>query len=103
MVSAATMGEKMPVDPGKSENGPDSITTKDEIVKYLSDAFAYAHKAMNSLTEKNQLEMVKAPFEGAPQMARGGLANMAVWHTFDHYGQMVVYARMNSVVPPASR
>jgi hypothetical protein len=26
-----------------------------------------------------------------------------VWHSFDHYGQMVVYARMNGVVPPASR
>jgi hypothetical protein len=26
-----------------------------------------------------------------------------VWHTFDHYGQMVVYARMNGIIPPASR
>jgi len=26
-----------------------------------------------------------------------------VWHSFDHYGQMAVYARMNGVVPPASR
>jgi hypothetical protein len=24
---------------------------------------------------------------------------MISWHTFDHYGQMVVYARMNGVVP----
>jgi hypothetical protein len=27
---------------------------------------------------------------------------MPTSHTFDHYGQMVVYARMNGVVPPAS-
>jgi hypothetical protein len=31
------------------------------------------------------------------------MASGAVWHSFDHYGQMVVYARMNGVVPPASR
>jgi hypothetical protein len=36
-------------------------------------------------------------------MARGGAAAVPVWHSFDHYGQMVVYARMNGVVPPASR
>ena len=24
-------------------------------------------------------------------------------HAFDHYGQMVVYLRMNGIVPPASR
>ena len=36
-------------------------------------------------------------------IARGGIANLALWHTMDHYGQMAVYARMNRVVPPASR
>jgi hypothetical protein len=25
------------------------------------------------------------------------------YHSYNHYGQMVVYARMNGVVPPASR
>ena len=24
-------------------------------------------------------------------------------HGFDHYGQMVEYLRMNSIIPPASR
>jgi hypothetical protein len=36
-------------------------------------------------------------------MARGAAALVPVWHSFDHYGQMVVYARMNGIVPPASR
>jgi uncharacterized damage-inducible protein DinB len=26
-----------------------------------------------------------------------------LWHTMDHYGQMVIYLRMNGIVPPASR
>lgn len=102
LVSAAAQQQKPPVDLGAGENGPDSIKTKEQIMKYVKDAFAYAHTAMGTLTEKNQLEMVKSPF-GSGEMARVGAASAAVWHTFDHYGQMVVYARMNGIVPPASR
>jgi hypothetical protein len=103
MVAAASMGEKAPVEAGNNENGSDSIKTKQQIVQYLSDAFAYAHKAMNALTDKNQLDMMKMPWPGSPEMARAGIANVAISHTMDHYGQMVIYARMNKVIPPASR
>jgi hypothetical protein len=40
---------------------------------------------------------------GNRKSPRVNMASGAVWHSFDHYGQMVVYARMNGVVPPASR
>ena len=102
MVSAAALGENVPVDIGKGESGPDDVRGKDAVVKFLKDSFAYAHKAMNSLTDKNQLDMVSTPW-GNEKAARGSMANLAIWHPFDHYGQMVVYARMNGVVPPASR
>jgi uncharacterized damage-inducible protein DinB len=102
LVSAAVLGEKPPLDLGKGENGPDDIKTKDAVVKFLKDSFAYAHKAMNTLTDKNQLDMVQTPW-GAQKSPRASMANLAIWHPFDHYGQMVVYARMNGVVPPASR
>lgn len=102
MAAAAAKQEKPPVDLGSGENGPDTVTTKEQIVAYLKDAFAYAHKVMGTLTEQNQLDMVKSPF-GGPDVARVGIASATVWHSFDHYGQMVVYARMNGIVPPASR
>jgi len=102
MISATTLGEKPPVDLGAGENGPDSVKTKDQVVKFLKDAFAYAHKATLSMTGKNELEMLKSPF-GPGEMARGSLAGLLTWHSFDHYGQIVVYARMNGIVPPASR
>lgn len=101
MVAAAAQQEKPPMELG-GENGPDAVQTRDQVVKFLKDSFAYAHKAMLSLTEKNQLDMVKSPFGGG-EMARAHLAIIAISHTFDHYGQMVVYARMNGIVPPASR
>jgi hypothetical protein len=101
-VAAASNQEKPPVELGTNENGPDSLRSKDQIVKYLKDAFAYAHKAFSALTEETQGQTVKSPF-GDGAVARGSLASIVAWHSFDHYGQMVVYARMNSVIPPASR
>jgi hypothetical protein len=46
--------------------------------------------------------MIQSAF-GSNKTPRVGMANVNIWHPFDHYGQMVVYARMNGVVPPASR
>ena len=37
------------------------------------------------------------------QATRARIANFAMTHTMDIYGQMVVYLRLNGVVPPASR
>jgi hypothetical protein len=101
-VSASVLGEKNPADMGTSENGPASLKTKDDIVKYLKDAFAYGHKAMGTLTSANLTDMVKSAF-GNNQVPRVSMASVAVWHSFDHYGQMVVYGRMNGIIPPASR
>ncbi len=102
MIGAAVQKVKNPVDQGTSENGPDTLKSKEDIVKFLKDAFAFTHKGLQMLTAENQLEMVPSPFGGG-SAARGGIASAAVWHSFDHYGQMVVYARMNGIVPPASR
>ena len=99
-ISGTVLGEKPPADVGTGENGPDSLKGKDAIVKYLKDAFVYSHKAMKSLTNQNFVEMVPAYGHEAP---RGQVASELVWHGFDHYGQAVVYARMNNIIPPASR
>lgn len=100
-VSAAILGEKNPTEMGKSENGP-MLKSKAEVEKYVKDAFAYGQKAMASLTDQNLTGMVKSPFGGG-ETTRLSLAITAVSHCFDHYGQMVVYARMNGIIPPASR
>jgi hypothetical protein len=101
-VSASALGEKNPSENGEGENGPATLKTKDDYVKYLKSAFAYGHKAMNSLTGLNLTGLVKSAF-GNEQVPRASMASEAVWHSFDHYGQMVVYARMNGIIPPASR
>jgi len=100
-LGAAILEQKSPVDIGE-EAGPASITTKADILKYLKDSFAYVHKAIATINEKNEVETVRSPF-GEGKVSRLGLATSVTWHGYDHYGQMVVYLRMNGIVPPASR
>jgi hypothetical protein len=101
LVSASILQEKPPVELG-GENGPDSVKSKAEIVKFLKDSFAYAHKAVATINESNLVSSIKSPF-GEGTTTRLGMATLIVGHCFDHYGQMVEYLRMNSIVPPASR
>ena len=68
-------------------------------MKFLKDSFAYLHKAVNSIDEKNILEKVQSPF-GPNKITRLSLTIIALGHPFDHYGQMVEYLRMNNIVPP---
>lgn len=101
-VASAVLEEKNPSESDKSENGPANLKSKADIVKYVKDSFAYTHKAMAMLSDTNLRDMVTSPF-GEGKVTRLSMATVPVWHSFDHYGQMVVYARMNGVVPPASR
>jgi uncharacterized damage-inducible protein DinB len=101
LIGAAILEEKPPVELN-GENGPDSITSKADIMKFLKDSFAYLHKALSSVNAKNQTDLIKSPF-GEGKVTRLGIATLALWHPFDHYGQMVEYLRMNGIIPPASR
>lgn len=101
MFGAAILSEKPPVELG-SENGPDSMTSKADCVKFLKDSFDYLQKALNSVNESNVMGEVPSPF-GPNKMTRLRLMLIATSHPFDHYGQMVVYLRMNGIIPPASR
>jgi uncharacterized damage-inducible protein DinB len=77
-----------------------TLTKKDDIVKALGDSFEFAHKAIATITPENALQLIKSPEPGIG--TRLTLASFGVSHGFDHYGQMVVYLRMNGIVPPAS-
>jgi uncharacterized damage-inducible protein DinB len=100
MFASIITGEKIPVETG-GENGPDTLKTKAEIMKFLNDSFAYLHKALASVTDKNELDQMDSPF--GMKGARLTWASFSVAHPMDHYGQMVEYLRMNGIIPPASR
>jgi uncharacterized damage-inducible protein DinB len=84
-----------------ADGGPSPARTKDELLAYLRSSFAYADSVLGTMTAANALEPVSGPY-GGPS-TRLGIATLAVWHASDHYGQLVVYLRLNGIVPPASR
>ena len=99
MTAAVVLGERSPYGPGPGNNGPDDIQGKDQIVDYLSRSLAYARRAMTSLTEANHLEPLKTHFGS---QSRIEVASGVAFHSYNHYGQMVVYARLCGIVPPTS-
>ena len=99
----AQIGEKPQVELANLEMGPAGLKTKAEIVQYLKDSFAYARRAIQSITAQNGSRAVKNPFGQGPDFTPIGLATALSFHGMDHYGQMVEYLRMNGIVPPASR
>jgi DinB superfamily len=90
-------GDKFPKD-FMGGNGPENLKTKAEIIQFLKVSFALGHKAVATLTIENMSQPA-----GGSKSSRLRLAEFAVSHAYDHYGQMVEYLRMNGIVPPASR
>jgi uncharacterized damage-inducible protein DinB len=99
LTSAIILGECSPYAPGDNDNGPANIATKDQVLAYLAEALAYARKAMDSLTEANHLEVIATYFGPMP---KAEVAAGIIYHSYNHYGQLVVYARINGVAPAQS-
>jgi uncharacterized damage-inducible protein DinB len=74
----------------------EKLKSKTEIVQALKDSLAQAHTYVGGITAENA-------FVTTEHGTRGGMSSFGLAHMMDHYGQMVVYLRMNGIVPPASR
>jgi DNA-binding transcriptional regulator LsrR (DeoR family) len=97
-VAVALLGE--PMLPHTDQGGPKNLTSRDEIVRHLKDAFAHAHRAIDTLTNENLLEQIADPYNEKFRTTRLEAVGIFFSHTYDHYGQMVEYLRMNNVVLP---
>jgi len=85
----------------ENETGPAAVRSKAQIVEYVKGSFVVLHRAIATINEKNVVE----PLANGPsqrQRTRLQLAVDVVAHSFDHYGQLVEYLRMNGIIPPAS-
>ncbi len=97
-VAVALLGE--PMLPHSDQEGPRNVTSKDDVIRYLKDAFAHAHRALGTLTNDNLLEQIADPYVERLHTNRLNAAAIFLSHTWDHYGQMVEYLRMNNLTPP---
>jgi uncharacterized damage-inducible protein DinB len=72
------------------------LTSKADILQALRDSFKQAHTLVDGMTAENA-------FTTTAHGTRAGMTSFGLAHMMDHYGQLVVYLRMNGIVPPASR
>ncbi|HEY1526400.1 MAG TPA: DinB family protein [Candidatus Angelobacter sp.] len=104
ILGAGILGERPSVDVGVRESGPDNLRTKTEIIAYVKASFAYMHRAAASIDDANrpiQTNEISPWPDGTA--TRLGVAIEDCVHTWDHYGQLVEYLRMNSIIPPGSK
>lgn len=101
-VSGSTIGPDL----GKDKHNPsrDSYKTKAEVVKLLEDAVAAGAKVIQ---EQGDAGLDKTQLFGW-ETGRHTVHNAYFWtaaieHSAEHFGQLVVYYRANSLVPPESR
>ncbi|UWZ86961.1 DinB family protein [Occallatibacter riparius] len=74
----------------------EKLTSKADILQALKDSFKQAHALVDETTAGNA-------FTTTAHGTRAGMTSFGLAHMMDHYGQLVVYLRMNGIVPPASR
>ena len=98
--AAALLRERPPIDAGERENGPDSLRSKTEIVRFVRDSFEYMQKAIRTANQGNLMERLEFPGAqgGIPRLM---IVNAAMAHPWDLYGQMIEYLRMNGIDPQA--
>jgi hypothetical protein len=76
-----------------------TLKSKADLVPALKKAFEYCDAAYDSVTWQHAAEGV--PF-GNGTKTKLSMLNWNTWHTWEHYGNLVVYFRIKRIVPPSS-
>jgi uncharacterized damage-inducible protein DinB len=80
-------------------------TRKAEILRMLEASFDYGTSVLESMSDNDLLAPAVSGrgdrFMGGSNRVR--VVNFVMGHTWDIYGQMVVYLRLNGITPPASQ
>lgn len=86
----------------KSESGDAHKTmTKAEVIGLLKQTFQAGQEMIASLTDAQLVEQVKFPF-GDRMVTRLGFWMGPLYQIRNHHGQLVIYLRMNGIVPPTT-
>jgi len=72
---------------------------KAEVIRLLQDSFDFGGRALSAMTPA-AAEVVPTQVQG--RATRQNIIVQALLNANDHYGQLVVYLRLNGIVPPAT-
>ncbi|MEO9804383.1 MAG: DinB family protein [Reichenbachiella sp.] len=95
---ASSLGKALPdgLNPQTLEK---STTNKDEILKYVNDAYAFATAAVADVKDEQMNDMVELPFG---TFTKRSLIMIIATHSYEHKGQLIAYTRVNGITPPWS-
>ena len=93
-------GEKNPAQGSDYEK----LTSKALLLGAMSDAFTYCDSSYAALTDASGLEIITVTQESGrqAQVPRMSLLVLNYGHNNDHYGNLVTYMRIKSIVPASS-
>jgi uncharacterized damage-inducible protein DinB len=74
-----------------------STTEKDRIVEDLNQSWDFANKTINGM---NNADFAKLLPKLGPQANEGDVVYILVADAHEHLGQLIAYARQNSIAPP---
>ncbi|QNL22216.1 DinB family protein [Hyphobacterium sp. CCMP332] len=74
--------------------------TKTEVIKALKQSFEYSAEARKNMTQQRKETLVK--FMGGTKPA-GNVLDFSVFHSLQHYGNVIVYMRLKELIPPSSQ
>ena len=78
-------------------------TTKAAAIKAMDDSFDYGTALIKTQTDQTMMQAVAMPPRFLGPSSRARVVYFLIGHTWDIYGQMAVYLRLNGKVPPASQ
>jgi uncharacterized damage-inducible protein DinB len=81
-------------------NAEKTMTTKAQLSKALADSVAYCDKVMAGMDDKKAMETTK--FFAGGMSPRSMVFAFNTAHSYEHYGNLVTYMRINKIVPPSS-
>lgn len=86
----------------KGEANPMSnvVPDKAEVIEALKKSFDYTAEARKNMTQERKGTMVE--FMGGSQPA-GNILDFSVFHSLQHYGNVIIYMRLKGLVPPSSQ
>jgi uncharacterized damage-inducible protein DinB len=85
----------------KTEAAHHGAMAKPEVIGLLKKTFQGAQEMLTPLTDAQLLEPVKFPF-GDRTVTRATFWQGSLYQIRNHHGQLVVYLRMNGIVPPTT-
>jgi uncharacterized damage-inducible protein DinB len=80
-----------------------NATTKADVMTAVRQSFDFVEAVLKEFSDQQWNERLPLPANMGSSGSRLRLIYGSMQHTMDIYGQMMVYLRLNGIVPPASR